>query len=170
MNLFADSPAKPEQAAAFVEAMAMAASAVTVVATDGKAGRFGLTVSAFASVSADPPIVLVCINGKNLLGDAIHANQGFSVNLLAENHAELANIFAGRGGVDREQGFTSAPWIQGTTGLPVLQSASASFECALHNVVDAGTHRVFFGLVLRAHRSDNPPLVYSRRAYQRLQT
>ncbi len=80
----------------FVEAMAAAASGVSIVTTDGPAGRFGLTVSALTSVSADPPLLLACINRKNPISAAITENGCFVANLLAENQVALAKIFAGR--------------------------------------------------------------------------
>ena len=39
----------------FIAAMRQAATGVTVVTTDGAAGRRGVTVSAMTSVSAEPP-------------------------------------------------------------------------------------------------------------------
>src|SRR5436190_4986272 len=65
-------PERPEERRAeFVDAMSRAATGVTVVTSDGIAGRFGQTVSAMCSVSADPPTLLVCINRKSPICDAI---------------------------------------------------------------------------------------------------
>ena len=73
----------PVGAAQFTAAMGLAATGVSVVTTDGPAGRFGLTVSAVSSVSAEPPLVLCCINRKSPAMAAVEANGVFAVNLLS---------------------------------------------------------------------------------------
>ena len=85
-----------ETTANFIAAMGMAATAVSVVTTDGPAGRFGLTVSAFSSVSADPPMVLACVNRKSPAVAAIDSNGLFAVNVLAADNRGVAETFAGR--------------------------------------------------------------------------
>ena len=75
----------------FIAAMRNAATGVNVVTTDGAAGRFGITVSAFASVSAEPLTVLVCINRDSPARDAILANGRFCVNVLSAGQTDVAN-------------------------------------------------------------------------------
>lgn len=152
----------------FLDCMAKAATGVTVVATDGAAGRAGLTVSAFTSVSASPPLLLVCINRKSASVEQIGRNGRFSVSILAEGQENLSEIFAGRAGVEREQGFADPAWVKGEMGLPVLTSAAACFECEVENATDAGTHRIFLGRVLAARHGASRALAYSRRGYRRL--
>lgn len=152
----------------FLDCMAMAATGVTVVATDGPAGRAGITVSAFTSVSATPPLLLVCINRKSASVEQIGRNGRFSVNLLAEAQQGLSEIFAGRAGVDRAEGFADPAWQKGAAGLPVLTTAAACFECEVESATDAGTHRIFLGRVVAARHGASPALAYSRRGYRRL--
>ena len=152
----------------FLDAMAMAATGVTIVTTNGPEGRAGLTVSAFTSVSASPPLVLVCINRKNAIVDKITSHEAFSINLLAEAQIGLSEIFAGRAGVERETGFTSENWQETEHGQLLLPSASAGFDCALHAHQDAGTHRIFIGEVRAVHLGESPALAYSRRDYRKL--
>src|SRR5690242_13985198 len=83
MNAMAKPPVRAEQ---FTAAMGLAATGVSVVTTDGLQGRFGLTVSAVSSVSADPPLVLVCINRKSPAVAAVDGNGVFAVNLLSARH------------------------------------------------------------------------------------
>src|SRR5215218_4831978 len=80
-----------EQRAQFIEAMSQIVSGVSIVTTDGPAGRFGLTVSSFCSLDADPPMVLVCVNQRSPLLQAIIENRVLAVNILAESHAALAD-------------------------------------------------------------------------------
>lgn len=67
----------------FVEAMSRTTAAVTIVTTDGIAGRFGQTVSAATSVTADPPVLLVCLFTRTPVAEAVYANGCFAVNVLS---------------------------------------------------------------------------------------
>ena len=80
---------------AFLAAMRQVAATVTVVTTDGLAGRAGATVSAFSSLSADPPSVLVCLRTDSRIARAVIENGAFCVNVLAEDAVEVARAFAG---------------------------------------------------------------------------
>jgi flavin reductase (DIM6/NTAB) family NADH-FMN oxidoreductase RutF len=150
----------------FTSAMAMAAAAVSVVTTDGAAGKFGMTVSAVSSVSAEPPMVLACINRKSPLAAAVSTNGIFCINLLAETQSCVSDVFAGRAADGRAYDFACAGWRHETTGAPVLDGAAASFDCLLESFHDAGTHRIIIGRVLEAACSDAAPLVYARRGYR----
>lgn len=152
----------------FIAAMAGAATQVSVVTTDGVAGRFGVTVSAFSSVSAEPPLILVCINRRSPAISAIEANDAFCVNLLRDDQADIANCFAGRSGALIPYDFGGADWEVATTGAPVLTGAIASFDCRVETTYDAGTHRIFIGRVAQAFSRDAAPLAFSKRAYQAL--
>ena len=152
----------------FIAAMAGAATQVSVVTTDGPAGQFGVTVSAFSSVSAEPPLVLVCINRNSPAIAAIKANGSFCVNLLGDDQTEIANCFAGRPGNVAPYDFGCADWDVAQTGAPVLAQALANFDCTVETAYDAGTHRIFIGRVQQAFSRDTAPLAFSRRAYQAL--
>jgi flavin reductase (DIM6/NTAB) family NADH-FMN oxidoreductase RutF len=152
----------------FVLAMAQAATGVTLVTTDGPAGRFGVTVSAFASVSADPPMVLACINRRSPAAAAIALNGNFCVNVLAASQSFVADVFAGRSDRFAPYDFDCAEWERAAAGAWRLTDAVASFACALDREVEAATHQVLFGRVLETHRDSAcalPSLVYTRRAY-----
>jgi flavin reductase (DIM6/NTAB) family NADH-FMN oxidoreductase RutF len=150
----------------FVQAMAAAAFGVSIVTTQGATGKFGLTVSAVSSLSAEPPLLLACINRKNVISDAITKNKSFAVNMLSELQASLAKTFAGR----PEQGlqaydFTQGTWSDEEGAAPVLLNAAANFICHLESFHDAGTHRIFIGRVLEAQHNGALPLVYSHRKF-----
>ena len=154
----------------FVEAMAVAANQVSVVTTDGKAGRFGVTISTFASISSDPPLVMACVNRRSPIIEAIDANKCFCVNLLSTKQDNLANCFAGRLGPDDSYDFKCARWSLAKTQSPVLANALANFDCVVDAAYDAGTHRILIGKVVEAKASKSSPLVFSDRCYQSLQT
>ena len=98
--------------------MARVASGVSVVTTDGPAGRAGLTISAMCSLSADPPAVLVCINRASHAGRIIRINGVFCVNVLASHQADIARRFAGQVGA-RGDKFFEIEWDRLGTGLCV---------------------------------------------------
>jgi flavin reductase len=80
----------------FVRAMRSVANSVAVVTTDGPAGRHGATVTAFCSVSADPPSVLVCLRIESRIAQAVTRNSMFCVNVLKDSASNIADRFAGR--------------------------------------------------------------------------
>lgn len=149
----------------FVNAMSTAVTGVYVVTTDGTGGRFGLTVSAVSSVSADPPMVLVCINRRSPVCAAVRANDAFCVNTLSTEHRCLADIFAGKAFCGDPYDFSSGVWTKGITDAPRLIGAVSNFECQLEHAYDAGTHTVFVGRVLTAHQGGGSPLLYTHRSY-----
>ena len=157
-----------EPSASFVAAMRRAASSVTIVTTDGEAGRFGLTVSAMSSVSAEPPMLLVCLNTRSPAAAAVLGNGVFAVNLLAESQGELACAFAGRPLVGAPFDFATAEWAPGETGAPLLRRAAARFDCRVAQSHLAGTHRIIVGHVLSASSDgEAAPLVYGNRLFGR---
>lgn len=157
-----------ESAEKFIAAMGLAATGVSVVTTDGNAGRFGLTVSAVSSVSAEPPLVLVCVNRKSPAAAAIGENRLFAVNLLAVHNRDYAETFAGHPPAGRPYDFNAHDWRTGATGVPLVGEATAIFECELDSSHDAGSHRIFIGRVVAAHSGAAEPLVYCKRAFRRI--
>ena len=163
-------PKSPVASRDFIAAMGLAATGVSVVTTDGPAGRFGLTVSAVTSVSADPPLILICINRKSPAIAVLDCNGTFAVNLLSAENREYAETFCGRPRQGKPFDFANLDWREGDTGLPLVTDATAVFECATHVSLDAGTHRIYIGRVVAAHKGEAEPLVYCNRAFRRINT
>ena len=159
---------EPVSTVAFIEGMRGAVTGVNIVTTDGAAGRFGVTVSAFSSVSAEPPTVLVCINRTSPLCDALTINECFAINVLSTFQQSLAGTFAGSPDSGAPYDFSAARWNPSTTGAPVLSGAVAGFDCALVTLVDVGTHRIFIGRVVGVATAARDPLLYSNRKYGRV--
>jgi len=151
---------------AFVKAMRSVASSVTVVTTDGQAGRHGATVSAFCSVSADPPSALVCLKADSRTALAVACNQTFCVNVLPQARADIAERFAGRDDArvgDRFDGIDHD--IQG--GWPMIAGATA-FLCRLQECLDFGSHGIFVGNVTAVRQGAPAPLAYLDGAYHKV--
>ena len=157
-----------ETTANFIAAMGAAATGVSVVTTEGLAGRFGLTVSAISSVSAEPPMLLACVNRKSPAVAAMDRNGRFAVNVLGSNSRDVAEVFAGRPQSGKPYDFARHAWEEGAIGQPVLSDATASFECEIECSQDAGSHRIFIGRVVNAKRNTAEPLVYCNRAFGRV--
>jgi len=149
----------------FRQALGRFASGVTVVTTHDAGVPIGLTVSSFASLSLDPPLVLVCIDLRVRANAAISQAGAFAVNVLTAEQEHLSRQFATRD-IDR---FAGVAWQPGAAlGLPVLDGALAQLECRLHQMLPGGDHTIFVGEVVAAELGDAAPLLYFRSAYRRL--
>jgi flavin reductase (DIM6/NTAB) family NADH-FMN oxidoreductase RutF len=152
----------------FVEGMSFTASSVNVVTTDGPAGRFGVTVSAMASVSADgdQPTLLVCVHHRSRAAAAIITNGVFCVNVLRDDQAHIADHFAGRLRTESGDKFACAHWVAGSTGAPRVIDPLVAFDCRLLSSDQVGTHHVFFGAVNAIFiAGSGAPLIYTHRSY-----
>jgi len=156
---------EPEAREEFIDGMSCAVTSVNVVTTDGPGGRYGITVSAMCSVSADPPLLLVCVNRKSPLVDAVARNEAFAVNLLRADQKLVAEVFAGRARDVAPYDFGCAAWESSPLGSPLLVGAVARFDCRLAGSLDAGTHRVLLGQVEGTSGDPGAALLYARRAF-----
>ena len=145
--------------------MSHAVSGVHVVTTDGPGGRLGLTVSAMVSLSADPPMLLACINRRSPICAAILTNRCFAVNVLSDRQRHVADPFSGRPQAGAPYRFTTSDWGRRTGRSPRLHGAIAHFSCALECALDFGSHTVFVGCARTAKGDEGTPLLYSQRAY-----
>jgi flavin reductase (DIM6/NTAB) family NADH-FMN oxidoreductase RutF len=150
----------------FIAAMRRVASSVTVVTTDGTAGRFGATVSAFSSVSADPPTVLVCLFAQSRIARAISENGRFCVNVLPEESARIADRFAGRDDASVLDRFNGIPL---NIGYDTPQIAGATvFDCVVDQSIVSSSHLIFTGNVRAVSDAGAAPLAYRDGGYHRV--
>jgi flavin reductase len=149
----------------FVGAMRMQATAVNLVTSNGPGGKTGVTVSAMTSVSAEPPLLLACVNRRSPSVAVIRQNGVFCINALSAGQSELANTFAGRPSSGQPFDFSVAEWITLTTSAPALVDAVANLDCVIHDIVEAGSHTIFIGRVVGATHRNVKPLVYCDRTY-----
>ncbi len=153
----------------FREAMSRLGAAVHVVTTAGPAGKTGATATAVCSVTDAPPTLLVCLNRRSQTNPVVLENGVFCVNTLGDGDAEIADIFAGRTGVQGTDRFAKGEWTVLATGSPVLTSAVVAFDCRIVEVRSVGSHNVFFGAVETVRLGPGgPALVYHERAYKRV--
>jgi flavin reductase (DIM6/NTAB) family NADH-FMN oxidoreductase RutF len=151
----------------FRKALGCFATGVTVITVDYEGQVQGMTANAFASVSLDPPLVLVCVDQRARTHAHLHAKKRFGVNVLAENQQTISQYYAraaqDHGHAEREAGARFDRTPQGT---PVLNGALAYLECRLHTVQDAGDHTIFIAEVEQVVVRDGDPLLYYRGEYR----
>lgn len=142
------------------------ATGVTIVTTcDAEAAPAGLTVSAFTSLSLDPPLVLVCVDHKSQSYPALRDHGRFAVNVLTTGQEVLSRRFAST----RLDKFEGVPYRMSELGLPLLEAALAQLECRTVRAHVEGDHTIFVGMVERVHVGTGDPLLYYRGQYNRLQ-
>lgn len=150
----------------FKDALCNWASGVTIVTSRIGARQCGMTASAFCSVSAQPPQVLFCANRQSTTGSVIREAKSFSVSILAREQAWLSELFAAE---DREAvRFDGLDCALGVTRCPRIPGALVHLDCSVAQVLEAGTHVIFVGLVEAAEIHAHEPLIFHRRKYRHL--
>jgi len=160
-------PITPEE---FRDALRHFPAGVTIVTIKSGEEVHGLTVSAFASVSPEPPLILICIDHRHHAHKLLEQEGAtFAVSILGANQSELSDRFAY---ADSEVRFTVGDWCTAVTGAPVLADALAWLDCTVHCHERAGTHTIYVGEVQASGvpSPDQPPLVWWNRAYHPLGT
>ncbi len=151
---------------AFKEALRGWASGVTVVTSRSGDKVHGMTVSAFSSVSADPPLVLVCANRSSTTHGIIEEGGVFAVNILAAHQQEVSNVFASSKHEDSR--LQKVSWSEGTTGAPLIDEAVASLECTVASAHREGSHTIYVGRVEAVRTTEAEPLLYYNGGYRSL--
>jgi len=135
---------------------------VTVVTTHDAAGKpIGFTANSFASLSLDPPLLLVCLARTSRNFETMTSARGFAVNILSESQKDVSNTFA-RPVEDR---FATVNWTKGPHGSPVFSDVAAWFDCSMENVVDGGDHVILIGRIESFENNSANGLGYARGSY-----
>lgn len=151
---------------AFRAVMGRFASGVTVVtATDVDATDHGMTVSAFASVSLVPPLVVMCIDQTASMHDLVTNCEYFGLNILASSQEPIARRFADTGA----QRFEGIGYRRGDHGVPILNDVLAYIECRRVSSSEAGDHTIIVGETVTASMRDGRPLLYYRGGFTQLE-
>lgn len=164
--LVVEQPLAPAfDAAAFKLAMRNTAASVNIITCGGPEGDFGLTATAFSSVTADPPTVLIAVNSGASIYRHLLEHRRFCVNVLHADAVQVSNDFAG--GLPPEERFARHPWQRLPSGNPALDASSAGFDCTVTELSHVGSHLVVIGRVEHCWYSDREPLLYSNGRYGR---
>lgn len=155
----------PMKASGFRKAMGDFATGVTVVTLPPRTDPMGITLEGFASVSFDPPLVLICLNRDTAAHDRLTDDDcdAYCVNLLTTEQQNLAKHFAG---IDRlsKDPFETRSTIVGPTGAPAFEGSLAYLDCRIRSRIPAGEHTIWLGRVVAGGRPERgaDPLTFFR--------
>ena len=149
--------------------MGQFATGVTIITVDLEGEVHGMTANAFASVSLDPPLVLVCVDHSTRTHAHLHAKKRFGINVLSEDQRAISEYYAR---VDRthENAETEAGARFDRTGqgTPMLRGSLVYVECRLHSAEVAGDHTIFIAEVEDVVVREGGPLLFFRGKYRKV--
>lgn len=145
--------------------MALVPTPVTVVTAPGDPAPAGATANAVASLSLEPPLMLVCLERRSRTLAAVRATGLFAVNVLSAEGEGHARSFATH--IPHPEKWEGVPWAE-RAGSPVLDEALVWTACELRDLLDGGDHVIVTGLVLELGVRDGAPLVFHHGTYQPL--
>lgn len=153
----------------FRQAMGRFATGVTIVTLDVEGEVHGMTANAFASVSLDPPLLLVCVDHAARTHAHLHARKRFGVNVLCESQRAISEYYARstyiRAHAEEE---TGARFDRTAHGTPILHGALAYLECRLQSTHEAGDHTIFIAEVEDVVVGEGDPLLFFRGRYLKI--
>ena len=161
----------------FREAMSCFATGVTIITLDlgggvhgaVHGGVHGMTANAFASVSLDPPLVLVCVDRQASTHAHLHAKKRFGVNVLSEDQRAISEHYARADRTDADAETVAGARFERTRhGTPVLHGSLAYLECRLRSAQEAGDHTIFIAEVEDIVVREGDPLVFYRGKYRKV--
>ena len=154
--------AQPATVENFKTAMRHFPTGVSVVTSVREGEPRGVTVSAFASVSLEPPLVLICVNREARSYLFISESKIFCVNILAGDQQALAERFASK---LRHNQFEGVAHSKGKTGAAILEGIVAYLDCEVAEEHHAGSHSIFVGRVVACASRSGSPLGYYNGAF-----
>ncbi len=141
------------------------ATGVTVIAVLDAEGRpHGVTINSFASLSLDPPLVMVCLDLRSGVLRYFLESTHFIVNVLACDQEHHSRRFS----MPSESRFQGVNWQRAECGAPLIEGALAHLECSTFRWFEAGDHAVLIGQVVRAGCREGEPLVFFGGSYASL--
>jgi len=143
------------------------ATGITVIsARDAKGRDHGMTVSAFSSLSLDPPLVLACIGEDASMAGVLSEAEHVGISVLSASQEHVSRRFAERAETAR---FDGVGFTRGESGVALLDEALAHLECRIARRHREGDHTILVCAVERAAPRDGRPLLYYRGGYTQLE-
>ncbi|HET9408568.1 MAG TPA: flavin reductase family protein [Candidatus Sulfotelmatobacter sp.] len=159
----------PLNSGEFRKAMGSFATGVTIITVDVDGEVHGMTANAFASVSLDPLLVLVCVDHSTRTHAHLHAKKRFGINVLSERQRAISEYYARPDRThEKAEQEAGASFDRTDHGTPVLRDALAYLECRLHSVEDAGDHSIFIAEVEDVVVREGEPLLFFRGRYRKV--
>jgi flavin reductase len=155
--------------AQFRDAMGCFATGVTIITLDLDGEIHGMTANAFASVSLDPLLVLVCVDHRAATHAHLHNKKRFGINVLCEDQRKISEYYARPERThDQAEAESGARFDRTVHGTPMLHGAVAYMECRLESAQDAGDHTIFIAEVEDAVVREGQPLLFFRGKYRKV--
>jgi flavin reductase (DIM6/NTAB) family NADH-FMN oxidoreductase RutF len=132
----------------FRSAMRHLVGGVSIITVGRGSETSGMTVSSVSSLSVEPASLIVSVNRNASSWPILQRERAFGVNILAADQLEVAERFAGKGGVKGTERFAGADWRKRATGVPLLVGALAAFDCEVEDIIERHSHAIVIGRVL----------------------
>jgi flavin reductase (DIM6/NTAB) family NADH-FMN oxidoreductase RutF len=130
---------------------------VTVVTTIGEDGKpRGLAANSYASVSLEPPLVLVCVQKTTSTYASLFKSTHLGINIMSNEQRGTVGVFASKG----DDKFATVEWHAGPSGSPLIDGSAASIEAEIKERFQAKTHTVFIAKVTHAEIAEAAPMIY----------
>jgi flavin reductase (DIM6/NTAB) family NADH-FMN oxidoreductase RutF len=153
----------------FREAMGCFATGVTIVTVDLDGEVHGMTANAFASVSLDPLLLLICVDHRARTHAHLHAKKRFGINILSQDQRLISEYYAQPAySHERAEQEAGARFERTARGTPILHGALAYLECKLQSAQEAGDHTVFIAQVEDVVVRQGEPLLFFRGQYREI--
>jgi flavin reductase len=154
---------------AFRQALGQFATGVTVVTVEYEPGKIhGMTANSFASVSLNPPLVLVCVDHRALMLPYLEEQKRFGVSVLKEHQQALAEFFAQPGQNEDVEDRLKIRYRRSPSGIPMLEDTLARLSCRVAGSYVSGDHTIFLGAVETVDVSEGQPLLFFRGRYRQI--
>ena len=144
------------------------ATGVTVLTVDDRGTPRGMTANAVSSVSLDPLLMLVCVEGTASAHEAVKNVGAFAINILAEDQRHLSDLFAAHG--DPPEPMGGVPYRTASTGAPILDGTLGWIECEVWERYAGGDHTIFVGKAVEMEltQPEGAPLLFFAGSYRSL--
>lgn len=143
-------------------AMAQVPTAVSVITTQSGGSPHGTTVSAFMSLSIDPPMMLVSLDNASSFLTKIDHGALIGINVLTDQQSGIAAQFARK---TKNMQNLAASWEMDGNRPPYIPGSLAWITFTVTTLVPAGDHTLVIGVVDEAEARIGEPLVYWQRRY-----
>ena len=156
---------RPADAGSLKQALRTLGGGVSIITAGEGDLRSGATVTSSTALSVDPPRMLVSLNRSSSTWPVVERFGHFAVNVIGFEHEDLANRFAGIGGVKGAERYRGAEWTRLASGAPVLEDAVAALDCEVEEAIERHSHVIVIGKVLAIRLGQGSSLLYQNGRY-----
>jgi flavin reductase (DIM6/NTAB) family NADH-FMN oxidoreductase RutF len=135
-------------ATGFRAAMRQLTGGVSIITAGRGRDISGMTVTSVSSLSVDPPVLIVSVNKASSSWPLLKRHGFFGVNILTADQIDVAERFAGKGGLKGADRFAGAEWTIRASGVPLLVGALATIDCEVEEAIERYSHAIIIGRVL----------------------